>query len=94
MTDIDIRRAHNLDHDHAKKAAEDIAKRLNDEFDLKYAWRGDHIVFQRSGVQGQMEVAANHVRVQAKLGLALKLFRGKFETEINRFMDELFKDTT
>ena len=40
-----------------------------------------------------MEVAADFVRVQASLGLALKLFRGKFETEINRVMDELFKDT-
>ena len=73
MADIDIRREHSLEHDAAKKAAEDVARRLNNEFDLKYAWRGDCIVFQRSGVQGQMEVAASHVHVQARLGLALKI---------------------
>ena len=93
MADIDIRRAHSLDHDHAKKAAEDIAQRLHSEFDLQYAWRGDSIVFQRSGVKGRMEVASQHVHVQAQLGFALRLFRGKFETEINRFMDEFLKDS-
>lgn len=93
MADIDIQRQHCLEHEEAKKAAEDIAQRLKNEFELQYAWRGDCIVFQRSGVKGQMEVASNHVRVQAKLGLALKLFRGKFESEINRFMDDLFTDS-
>ncbi len=91
MADIDIRRQHSVQHDEAKQAAESIAQRLKKEFDLQYAWKGDCIVFQRSGVKGQLQVAPDFVRVQAKLGMALKLFRGKFETEINRCMDDLFK---
>jgi putative polyhydroxyalkanoate system protein len=92
MAHIEIERSHSLDHAQAREAAESVASHLNEEFKLRYEWDGDTLRFHRTGIQGALYVADNHVVVSARLGLLLRPLQGHFEKEIHRYLDELFDE--
>jgi len=48
----------------------------------------DVLEFRRSGVDGQMIVAADHFDLQAKLGLMFLPFLGMIEAETRKQLDE------
>ncbi len=88
MSHIDISRSHCLGRQGARRSAEEIAEQLDQEFDLSYRWEGDVLHFQRSGVDGHMEVTDVEVRIRCRLGLLLRPLRGRLENEIERYLDE------
>lgn len=90
MSELHIRRTHTLSPGEAREAAERVAADLRDEHDLDYAWQGDTLVFERSGLNGVMRMEDNAVEIDMKLGFMLALFRGPLEAEIHRFFDEEF----
>ena len=90
MSDIKIRRAHTLPHDKARLAAEKMAKRLQKEFSLDYEWDGDVLVFERSGVNGELTVAPKHVEMEVKLGFMLRMMKPTIEKHINENLDQIF----
>ena len=92
MSDIKIRRAHSLPHDKARSAAEKMAKQLKKEFDLEYEWDGDVLVFERTGVNGELTVAQKHVEMEVKLGFLLKMMKPTIERHINQNLDEIFAE--
>jgi putative polyhydroxyalkanoate system protein len=94
MSDIKIRRAHTMPHDKARQSAEKMAKRLKKEFDLDYEWYGEVLVFERSGVNGELTVAAKHVEMEVKLGFLLKMMKPTIEKHINKNLDEIFAEHT
>ena len=92
MSDIKIRRTHTLSHDKARSAAEKMAARLKKEFDLDYEWDGDVLVFERSGVNGELTVAPKHVEMEVKLGFLLKMMKPTIEKHINENLDQIFAE--
>lgn len=92
MSDIKIRRAHSLPHTKARAAAEKMAQRLRKEFDLDYEWDGDVLVFERSGVNGELTVAPKHVEMEVKLGFLLKMMKPSIEKQINANLDQIFAE--
>ena len=54
MSRIDIRHPHSLPKAKARKAVEDVAKKLAEKFDMDYDWDGDVLSFTRSGVDGHI----------------------------------------
>ncbi len=90
MSHINIHRTHTLSLDQARGAAEKVANHLRDRFQLDYRWDGDTLYFERSGVNGHMEVGEEEVHIVARLGFLLMPLKGVFEQEIHRQMDELF----
>ena len=92
MSDIKIRRSHKLPHDKARQAAEQMAKRLQKEFNLDYEWDGDVLVFERSGVNGELIVAPAHVEMEVKLGFLLKMMKPTIERHINENLDQIFAE--
>ena len=92
MSDIKIRRSHQLPHAQARAAAEKMAKRLQKEFDLDYEWDGDVLVFERSGVNGELTVAPKHVEMEVKLGFLLKMMKPTIEKHIHTNLDQIFAD--
>ncbi|MEP7084522.1 MAG: polyhydroxyalkanoic acid system family protein [Betaproteobacteria bacterium] len=90
MSDIKIRRSHTMPHDTARHAAEKMAKRLHKEFALDYEWDGDVLVFERSGVNGELTVADKYVEMEVKLGFLLKMMKPTIEKHINTNLDEIF----
>ena len=90
MSDIDIRHQHSLPPAKARKAVEDIAKKLAAKFDMDYGWDGDTLNFNRSGVDGHIHVGGKQIRVTARLGFLLSALKGTVEQEIRRVLAERF----
>lgn len=87
---IDIRHAHSLPHAKARKALEEVAKKLAERFDFDYTWDGDTLNFNRAGVDGKIALAPKSLHVTAKLGFLVSAFKGPIESEIRRVLDERF----
>lgn len=92
MSDIKIRRSHAMPHDKARHAAEKMAKRLKKEFDLDYEWDGDVLVFERSGLNGELTVAPRYVEMEVKLGFLLGMMKPTIEKHIHENLDEIFAE--
>lgn len=90
MSDIDIRQPHSMPLPQARAAVEGISEKLAQKFDVRCAWNGDVLSFQRSGVDGAIAVDNREVRVTAKLGFLLSAMRGPIEAEIRRVLAQEF----
>lgn len=90
MSRIDIRHPHSLPKAKARKAIEEVARKLAEKFEMDYGWDGDTLNFTRSGVEGAIELAARELHVQAKLGFLTAMFKEPIESEIKRVLKEKF----
>lgn len=90
MSAIVIQRAHGKTLAEARSAAEQLARALHAEFDMKYDWEGDTLRFSRTGVHGEMAIDAATIALTIRLGLLLLPMKAMVETEIHRYFDENF----
>lgn len=90
MSRIDIRHAHSLPAANARQAIEEIARKLQERFDVDYDWDGDVLNFSRSGIDGHIELADQGLHVSAKLGFLAAMFKDSIESEIRRVLEEKF----
>lgn len=94
MATIDIRRAHTLAKDEAKRRAEDLAKSMGDKLGLTWRWDDDHIRFEApsgaaKGTTGTVEVTDSVVRVQIDLPFLLRVLKSKVESKVNEKLDQI-----
>ncbi|WP_284615765.1 polyhydroxyalkanoic acid system family protein [Aquabacterium humicola] len=91
MPDIRIHRDHQLGLEKARKVAWDWAEKVEEKFDMECTVvegeYSDTVEFTRSGVKGQLIVAADHFDLQAKLGFLLGAFSKTIEAEIEKQLD-------
>lgn len=90
MSRIDIRHPHSLSKAKARKAIEDVARKLAEKFDMVYGWEGDTLNFSRSGVDGHIALGPDDLHVHAKLGFLTAMFKEPIEAEIKRVLKEKF----
>jgi putative polyhydroxyalkanoate system protein len=93
MPDIHIHRAHALGLTKARKVAlqwaEDVEKSFDMECTILEGETSDTVEFTRSGVKGELIVAADHFELDAKLGFLLGAFSRTIEAEIEKNLDAL-----
>ena len=93
MADIRIHREHKLGLAKARKVAWDWAEMAEAKFDMACSMlegqTSDTVSFTRSGVKGELIVAADHFDLQAKLGFLLGAFSKTIESEIEKNLDDL-----
>jgi putative polyhydroxyalkanoate system protein len=89
MPTISIARRHKLTHKKARAAAEKIAKDLRKRYELDYAWNGDRIEFERTGVSGHLSVGKERIALEVSLGWLLTPLKPAIEREITTQLDEL-----
>ena len=93
MPDIRIRREHSLGLAKARKVAWAWAEEVEAKFDMECTViegdSTDTVEFKRSGVNGQLIVAADHFDLHAKLGFLLGAFSKTIESEIEKNLDSL-----
>lgn len=94
MATIDVRRAHTLTKDEARKRAEDFARTMQQRFELDWRWEGDRIVFDAprgaaKGTKGSVDVGDRDVRVQIDLPFLLRMLKGTVESKVNEKLDKL-----
>ncbi len=87
---IDIRKQHSMSLEDAQQVADDLAAELARKFSIDYGWDGDTIVFERAGVDGEIDVDGHCVHVRAELSFVLSFLEPLVEREINRYLDEHF----
>lgn len=90
VSHIDISARHRMGLELAQDAADQLAQDLASKFDVDYGWDGDFIHFERPGVEGKIEVAANLIHVQARLGLLLIFLQSRIEDEIRSYLQSHF----
>jgi len=89
MPTISMTRKHALTHKKARAVAEKIAKDLNKRFELDYAWNGDRIEFERTGVTGHLSVGKERIALEVSLGWLLTPLKPAIEREIAVQLDKL-----
>ena len=93
MADINIHREHSLGLAKARKIAWQWAEEVEKKFDMECTVlegeTSDTVQFTRSGVNGQLIVAADHFDLKAKLGFLLGAFSRTIEGEILKNLDAL-----
>ena len=91
MPDIRIHRDHDLGLAKARKVAlqwaEDAEKKFDMECTILEGETSDTVEFTRSGVKGELVVAADHFQLDAKLGFLLGAFSKTIESEIETNLD-------
>lgn len=90
MSYIDMHARHAMGREDAQTAADRLAADLAEKFDIKYGWSGDHIHFERPGVDGTITVRDDEIRIKARLGLVLMFLKGRIEEEIVSYLTEHF----
>ena len=90
MSTIDIRQPHSMKPAEARKAVEALAEKLAAKFGVGYNWDGDGLVFERSGVDGRVQLEPGALRVTAKLGFLLSAMKAPIEQEIRKVLQERF----
>ena len=93
MPDIRIHRDHTLGLAKARKVAWEWAEQAEAKFAMECTVIegefSDTVEFTRSGVNGQLIVAADHFDLHAKLGFLLGAFSSTIETQIQQTLDSL-----
>jgi putative polyhydroxyalkanoate system protein len=87
MATIDIKRAHSLPLDDAKKKAEELAKGMEQKFGLVWKWDGNTIRFDApsgaaKGTKGEVAVTEKDVRVAIDLPFMLRVMKGTIEDKV------------
>lgn len=93
MAEIHIHRDHQLGLTKARKVAWDWAELAEQKFDMDCTVAegstSDTVSFERSGVKGELTVAADHFELRAKLGFLLGAFAKTIERQIEDNLDSL-----
>lgn len=87
---IDIRHAHALPKPQARKAVDEVARKLQERFQVDCSWTGDMLNFSRSGIDGHIALEDGGLHVFAKLGFLAAMFKDPIEAEIRRVLQERF----
>ena len=93
MPDINIHREHSLGLAKARKVAwqwaEEVEKKFGMECTVLEGQTSDTVQFTRTGVNGELIVAADHFDLKARLGFLLGAFAKTIEGEILKNLDTL-----
>jgi putative polyhydroxyalkanoate system protein len=89
VPDIKMIKYHHLPIADAKQLVQKVADDLGEEYDLQSQWHGNTLRFERSGVQGEMRVAASEIDLEVTLGFLLKPFKAKFVQAIEHRFDRI-----
>lgn len=92
MADITLQRTHALGLKGARTAADKMAERLAEKFDLQASWSSNTLTFTRSGVNGTLQVTETHIDLEVTLGFMLKMMKGPIDKAIHENLDKALKE--
>lgn len=90
MPSIDIVQPHNKSLKDAKASVDRVAEKISERFQVDCGWKGNSLEFTRSGVNGEIQVGKDAVRVVVNLGFLLTALKGPIESEIHRVLEKEF----
>jgi putative polyhydroxyalkanoate system protein len=87
MSDLSIRRPHRLADAELRARVDRIADKLSQRFGAACRWQGNVLCVEHASVTGTVTLLESEIVVDARLGLAARLFRHRAEREIARILD-------
>jgi putative polyhydroxyalkanoate system protein len=90
MADIKVSQTHQLAPKMARAAAEKIAHKIVNEYDMHSEWNGDVLSFSRTGVSGTLALHDHEARLEITLGPMLKGFAPVIEQKVRGQMEKMF----
>jgi putative polyhydroxyalkanoate system protein len=90
MANVHIVQEHALTPKKAREAAEKVAAKLAEDFELDYAWEGDVLRFERSGVSGSLTLSKHKAEMELKLGFLYGAFAPMIEAKASEKMQKIF----
>ncbi|SDH03110.1 MULTISPECIES: polyhydroxyalkanoic acid system family protein [unclassified Duganella] len=90
MADINIVQQHTLAPEQARAAAQQVADKLAEQFDLACRWDGDVLRFERNGVNGALTLQPNQAQIQIALGFPISMMASQVEAKVSEKMRKLF----
>ncbi len=88
MSQITIRRKHQLGHAELRDRVSHLAERLGEKYSADCHWEGDVVHIDHSNVTGTVQVTKSEVVIDARLGFFLSMFQHRVEDEISKILDE------
>jgi len=89
MPDILVSRPHALGLDAARRAVDEVADRLREEFGVATRREGETVYVEGRGVTGHLHAGPHDLRVEASLGLRARPFKRLLRREIEAELDRL-----
>ena len=90
MSNISIRREHQLSHAQAVDAVNRIAARLNKEYGVVSRWEGPALYFDRTGLSGTVVLSGSKLEFDIKLGFLMSAFRERISQAVEQTLQEEF----
>ncbi|MYM70949.1 polyhydroxyalkanoic acid system protein [Duganella sp. FT134W] len=90
MADINIVQEHHLAPEQARAAAQQVADKLAEQFELACRWDGDVLRFERSGVNGALTLLPNQAQLSIELGFPISMMASQIEAKVAEKMKKLF----
>jgi putative polyhydroxyalkanoate system protein len=90
MADISIMQQHALSLQESKEAAQKVADRMAEEYEMTTQWDGNVLIFERSGIEGRLALGDKQVQVDIVLGGFFKTFAPMIEEKIGRNIARTF----
>lgn len=90
MADIHIVQEHSLTPKKAREAAQKVADKMAEEYELECEWEGDVLHFGRSGVEGSLTLEKKRAEMHLKLGFLFSAFSSRIEEKVAENMQKVF----
>jgi putative polyhydroxyalkanoate system protein len=90
MADINIVQAHSLAPEQARAAAQQVADKLAEQFELACRWDGDVLRFERSGVNGALTLHPHQAQLQIALGFPMSMMADMVKAKVSEKMQKVF----
>jgi len=91
MSRIDVRRPHTMDHEHALRVADDLAREMESHYEFEWEWEGEKLRLKRPGVKGEVVILPDEIRVFLELGMMLRPLRGRIEHGVIRHLEDILE---
>jgi putative polyhydroxyalkanoate system protein len=94
MSTIDIRHAHALPKEEARRLAEDLVRSMKHGADFDLRWQDDRLLFTAArgitkGTRGAIDVGEKEVRVEIDLPFHLRMVKSMMEGKVNEKLARL-----
>ena len=88
MARFTISKHHTMSIDEVREAAEQLAQELKSAHGLRYRWSGDTATFNRSGIDGKLQIDEGEITLSVKLGMLASAFERPLKQAIQDYLDQ------
>ncbi len=94
MATIEMKKAHTIGKEAARKKAEELADRMKEKIGIEWHWSGDSIQFEAKGgaakgAKGHVDVNDVQIAVYVDLPFLLRPLKGMVEGKIREKLDTI-----